>query len=250
MPSLNPRGVLDGLVAKAYFPGRKIVAVSLEAEEGAIRPVVELCSRLGIGLLSMIVQTHPGRGSTSITVFLDLTSVMINGSTLLREIRRLPEVRHAEMVDLPLTHGEARLVAFTLADMDRLFSLLREAGSGGLAIMYHMGFRAGQALADKIGSYYGDGLRATRHMLLYYESLGHGRYVLKEYFEGRRCRVVVEELVECVNSKTGAPSSQLFRGVLAGFLSELWGKKVDVKEVKCVAAGDPHCEFLAEAKTR
>jgi predicted hydrocarbon binding protein len=35
-------------------------------------------------------------------------------------------------------------------------------------------------------------------------------------------------------------------GYIAGFLEEAWKKSVKVKEVKCIAAGDPHCLFEVE----
>lgn len=35
-------------------------------------------------------------------------------------------------------------------------------------------------------------------------------------------------------------------GYIAGFLEEAWRKSVKVKEVKCIAAGDPNCLFEVE----
>ncbi|MBI5653102.1 MAG: hypothetical protein HZC40_22055 [Chloroflexi bacterium] len=35
-------------------------------------------------------------------------------------------------------------------------------------------------------------------------------------------------------------------GYIAGFLEEAWKKSVKVKEIKCIAAGDPHCLFEIE----
>ena len=37
--------------------------------------------------------------------------------------------------------------------------------------------------------------------------------------------------------------SQWVRDLIAGFASKYFGKKVNVIEMKCIAKGDPYCEF-------
>jgi len=37
-------------------------------------------------------------------------------------------------------------------------------------------------------------------------------------------------------------------GFIAGWLEEIWGRKVDGKELKCLAKGDPYCEFELKLK--
>ena len=55
----------------------------------------------------------------------------------------------------------------------------------------------------------------------------------------------LERLWECEIQKglVDKPASHLFRGILAGFFEKLLGKKVAVKETKCIALGDPYCQF-------
>ena len=152
------------------------------------------------------------------------------------------------MIDLPWTHGEARLVSFTLAEMHHLLGMLRELGTGGEAIMYHMGYRAGAALAEKLTGYYETGRQALECLLLFHESLGRGRFRIREYREGEVCIVEARELVECIGVVSDRPTSHMFRGLLAGFLSKLWGVDVKVVETTCIATGDPYCEFLARPR--
>ncbi len=234
-------------VRRRYFPERRVVLVSLELEavsDYALEPL-RLFSRHGIRMLSCIVQSHPNRGSVHASLFLDLTDSSTDPAELLVELRAIPHVRRAELLDLPLTHGEARLVVFTLREVHSLFSMLRELGAGGEAIMYHMGLRAGEALAESLSRCFESGRRALEYLLLYHESLGHGRFELERYVDRAYCRVVVRELMECLGVGSERPNSQLFRGLLAGFLSKIWGEKVRVVESKCIARGDPYCEFEA-----
>ena len=234
-------------VKRRYFPERRVVLVSVELEDQpdyALEPL-RLFSRHGVRMLSCIVQSHPDRASVHASLFLDLADSSIDPAELLAELRAIPHVRKAELLDLPFTHGEARLVVFTLREMHSLFRMLRELGGGGLAIMYHMGLGAGEALAESLSQCFESRRRALEYLLLYHESLGHGRFELKKYIDRAYCRVVARELAECLGVSSGKPSSQLFRGVLAGFLSRLWRTRVYVKETRCVAKGDPYCEFEA-----
>ncbi len=238
------------MIKKKYFPERKIVVVSVKLEgvaDYALEPT-KFFSKHGIRMLSCIVQSHPDRRLIHSTIFLDLTESDLTPEEMLSRLRLIPHVKQLEVLDLPLTHGEARLAVFTLEDIHYLFGMLRELGDGGLAIMYHMGFRAGEALAEKIFSYFNDNRRSLEYMLLYNESLGRGIFKLEEFIDKKYCRIRVRELLECLSVKSSNPNSHIFRGMLAGFLAKLWGREVEVKETKCIAIGDPHCEFEVRAE--
>ncbi|RLE87764.1 MAG: hypothetical protein DRJ49_06005 [Thermoprotei archaeon] len=237
-------------IREIYFPDRKIVVTSVELESGInnIINILKSLSEHGINILSCILQAHPDRPLVQTTLFLDLTDADIVSEEVSSLLRATSYVKRIELLDLPLNHGEARLVVFTLEDIHYLFGMLRELGNGGLAIMYHMGFRAGKALAERILSYFKDSKRSLMYTLLYNESLGHGKFKLEEYIERAYCRIVARELSECLEVKSDKPNSQLFRGILAGCISKLWDEEVEVKETKCIAMGDPYCEFEVEIK--
>jgi len=69
-------------------------------------------------------------------------------------------------------------------------------------------------------------------------------------FDEEKPRLVVRlrDLFECrlFKGRKNKPNSHFMRGILAGILEELFGVKIKVKEEKCVAMGDPYCEFVAE----
>lgn len=54
-----------------------------------------------------------------------------------------------------------------------------------------------------------------------------------------------KKLWECEIQKgfVDKPSSHFTRGVLAGFFRSFMGKGLVVKETKCIAVGDPYCQF-------
>ena len=238
---------VETILGEKYFPERKIVltVIEFEGEEDFAAEPVSIFSKHNVRMLSSVIQSHPDRGAVRASLFLDLTEASIGKEDLIHLLRSLPHVKRIEVVDIPFTHGEARLVAFTLKEIHDLFSMLRELDGAGIAIIYHMGFRAGEALARRLSDVFRDNRRKLEYLLLYYESLGHGRFRLKSYMEGTYCRVLAWELSECMGVKSGSPNSHLFRGLLAGFLSNIWEGEVQVLETRCIAIGDPYCEFEA-----
>lgn len=68
---------------------------------------------------------------------------------------------------------------------------------------------------------------------------------------GRQAVVAVRDLFECLpfQGKMAEPSSHLFRGYLAGVLTQLMENRVTVREVDCIAKGNPQCT-IARRKRR
>jgi len=120
-----------------------------------------------------------------------------------------------------------------------------------------------------------DRFGSAGEVFLYYEGFGTGALIYEDYvkvgvkrediwkflsaamFAGgalSRMEVKLEEpmtikIWDCLECEVGKGSrkcfSQWVRGLIAGFASKYFGKKVDVIEVKCIAKGDPYCEFMA-----
>lgn len=57
-------------------------------------------------------------------------------------------------------------------------------------------------------------------------------------------KVIIIDSFESRTRKTTQPCCHFFKGFLAGFLSELFGKTIEVAEEKCAGKGDEHCEFV------
>ncbi|RLF10226.1 MAG: hypothetical protein DRJ98_06565 [Thermoprotei archaeon] len=56
------------------------------------------------------------------------------------------------------------------------------------------------------------------------------------------------DLFECVPVKyqKEKPNSEFFRGILSGGLSVIFDKVLLAVETKCIAKGDPYCEFVVK----
>jgi len=76
------------------------------------------------------------------------------------------------------------------------------------------------------------------------ESMNWGKISFPEAdLEHGKGKIKVLNSFESLTQKCTQPSCHFFRGFLAGFLSELFGRDILLSEVKCVGRGDDYCEF-------
>jgi len=76
-------------------------------------------------------------------------------------------------------------------------------------------------------------------------SSGGGEIVGYNIEKDRKIILKVNRLFECelYKGRIDKPISYFSRGVFIGFFRELLGKKLDIRETKCIALGDQYCEF-------
>ncbi|MBO3808288.1 MAG: 4-vinyl reductase [Candidatus Brockarchaeota archaeon] len=65
--------------------------------------------------------------------------------------------------------------------------------------------------------------------------------------ETGKAQLRVYESCECeIGKGSEQPYSQIVRGMLAGFFSLLFGKEAKTTETRCIAKGDPYCEYTVK----
>ena len=139
---------------------------------------------------------------------------------------------------------EAVLMAFPLGEMRNIFSMFGELGSGGEALAYHMGVKAGENLYQRMASQYKDHKEILEHFLMFNEGLGRGSFKIQEYQEGKHCTIQITDfLLEYLGTSDVRIGNSMFRGLLAGLFTKLWNTPVKVQETKCITKGEPYCEF-------
>ncbi len=235
-------------IHRPYHPKRRIIVLTIETvARHFLENVVEISRILqvyDIKLLSCIIDSHPHEERSYATIFLDLSSTNIQPTKLIEEVRKINGVTYAAYTEIPLTHGTAHLVTFTLHDM---FSLIdaahRRFGNIGKVFLFHEGHEVGTRKAEELMAVF-KAEEAIKHMLHWIQSLGWGRVELIECTPSIRCLLRIRNLFECAGVKSEEPRSHLFRGFLAGFFSKVWNRQVSVVETRCIAKGDPYCEFL------
>lgn len=234
---------------KKYYPERKLFLLTLEiALPLDIEKISDRLIRFNIKLLTTLIQANPEHNTANITVILDYTDATITPASHVILLRQMPKVKNVRLINMPLAYGEARMVALPIRFFHQIFKLLRQLGATGLSLMYNMGYLAGRERAQIFKQITDSDEELLRIFLSYEAALGTGRFTLKSYTPRKRCVLEAYDLYECVGVKSNESNSHLFRGLLAGFLAELWGREVMVVETECIAKGDEACVFEARAR--
>jgi predicted hydrocarbon binding protein len=127
-----------------------------------------------------------------------------------------------------------------------ILGLRKQLGAAGEALLYHIGLNNGKGTWAALKNLIGGKVELLPQYLKYWMFVA-GASVVKEVIinmEKKRAVVRVENNYECeLGRGAGKPFSNFHRGVFAGIFSELLGSERSV-ETKCIAAGDPYCEFV------
>lgn len=200
----------------------------------------------------------------TVLAFLDFTYSGASPEELAEEARKLGFVEEVKIIE-PKVEG---LIADTLSNplkMDGDVAVIfRDVGLKGLlvgvrerfgsaaeAMLYYFGVEAGRELGKrhmKMGEVLSvvDRLRIYRDISVsMFNCSGYGLMEAIELSEKPPYALIrVHNCFECrLGLGTNKPFSQLVRGMIAGVLTELLNAKMHAVETKCVAKGDPYCEF-------
>jgi len=234
----------SGGLKKRYFPERRICVMSFElgSDVSQIIDSLKLFYSEKIDVLSCVVQGHPGYPYVNGVIFLDLSESSISSNELEKKVRTLGYASRFAIIEREFTHGEARIIAFPLEDLHSILESIRNMGEPGYALLYHLGLNMGKNYAKKISLFFSK-YNLLKYLLLCYQGMGFGEFYVSKYVEEKESVIEAKDLFECIGAVSDEPNSHLFRGILSGIFSELWGGKVEVVEEKCIAKGDSKCVF-------
>jgi len=153
-----------------------------------------------------------------------------------------------DTIHFPLTIGGRRAIVLRKPIFEALIKGFREKfGSVSEAFLYYIGYEIGK---EALKSHYQMSVNKNSEELVrlseaLFKAVGWGRLRILEYSSSDCFAIaIVEKSFECeLAGKTNKPYSQFIRGALAGWFSEMTGKKCSAEETKCIAKGDPYCEF-------
>jgi len=244
--------------------GREVVqfCISLKNVPGALGQVAGELAKRGVNILSGYMSAHPGEELGYVAFFADITDAAVGLEELVSALRQLDmvaelEVHEAEVpglivdaVHFPLLFLGQEAVIIDLRMIGHMFSRLDEVfGTGASVILYEMGMRAGKVIVEEVAEC---GI-PEKDMMKVIAAMGVARgWGITEIlsWDPKAARLVLRiwENFECkpLAGRKRKPHSHLMRGLIAGIVSRLTGQPVKVREVKCLAKGDPYCEFVTE----
>jgi len=252
----SPRGVVCG--DRELF----LYTVRLADVPGALNQVLEIFTSYGVNVVSVYTtesRYFMNRDSVEVNIIVDLTGKHFSPAqlersllllTVVKEVRvtgkQLPDMLVDE-IHFPLMLVDERAVIFRLSALSELIhGFKRQLGQAGDALLYHVGLNMGRGVWSALKNMVGVNKELLPSYLKYWMLLHSTAKVLDISidWENRKAVVRVEGNYECeIGKGHGKPFSNLHRGVWAGIFSELFGAETSV-ETKCIAAGDPYCEFV------
>jgi predicted hydrocarbon binding protein len=237
------------------------VVLETIVERGVVRRLAEMAENAGIIIrFIQFSNIEPHDSLAKAIAFLDFSETSINPEEALRLVRKQPFVKNARLITpnsvgilydnffFPLVVGKRRAVIFRRRVYESLFKGIREKfGTAGEAMLYYQGFAIGQrtcqAHKEDIGTEEPETLVSLGKA--YFRTVGWGVIdVVNLNVEKGEAQVRIYGSFECESGKDSeAPYGQFIRGILAGFFTGIFGEEAKAVETKCIATGDPYCEY-------
>ena len=253
------------------FPGRMIYGfhISLEPrtiyETEILERMTNLISSRNISIVHMYTCLNLMEESYCI-IYIDLTDRDdVSVEELVQALRRTPLVTDVKLIRplfrgftfdphiFPLMKNDRRIIVLgRLAYEGFIKQGRRDMGSGFNTVLYIVGFDIGSNIFKEICNVIG---RWRIEDLLnwgsaIFQEMGYGRMkIISWNSEVKEAAIRVYDSFECELFKgSGRCESHLVRGIIAGWFSELFEKELIAVETKCIAKGDPYCEFEVKSK--
>ncbi len=244
----------------AYHPDKLIVCVSI-----SINPKVEnFLATLGeiahqicrSGIPVLFVKMSRPKPDTKImaSIFLDATNRLNVVKSVVERMKSIKFVDEVKLIE-PIARGftidntpryltllDERVVMLGRPCYEALIKGLREKfGSGHKAYLYYVGLEMGRYIYNKLKSMAKEQDDIIPIYQAMFRHLGFGTLEI----DLRTRKAIVKDSFECELFKgSNECEGHLVRGMLSGFLSSMLKKEVTTTEIKCIARGDPHCEYV------
>ena len=246
------------LLRAIYLPGKSIVGLHIfcvntpETIYGLSKFLVKHNAKL---LYANILAKN---GNAELTVFLDITDATEPIDRIVDEISSLDFVRKVSIINplfkgliidsvhFPILLMGKRAWIVSGAVLKGLFKDFKESfGDAGRVFLYHLGVGIGRDLYETYKEYVSSSLDMLELIKAFSKALGWGIIEEIRLLAYGKYRVRVRHNLECeVCKPSNRPCGDFSRGILTGFFGKILGRKVYVEEIKCIAKGDPYCEFI------
>ncbi|MDW8040796.1 MAG: V4R domain-containing protein [Nitrososphaerota archaeon] len=252
-----------------FDENQKIYGLALESkvEKGNLRRLTELADSFGITIrFIQFSMEEAGKPTVNAVAFLDFSrakatpeealEILTNSYDFVKSAKIIKPQGKGVVFDdyfFPLVAAGERAVVFRKSVYEALFNGVKEKfGTAGEAMLYYQGFSVGTEISNQYlkiakSNKIEDLVEVAKAINM---TLGWGvvDYVSIDPEKGY-AKLRIHRSFECeIGEGKGKPQSQFYRGAIAGIFASFFGKDVEVKEAKCIAIGDPYCEFEVKAR--
>ncbi|MCS7110537.1 MAG: hypothetical protein NZ956_03600 [Candidatus Caldarchaeum sp.] len=252
----SPRAILCGERELYHF------VVELKDEPGALVQVLSVFASYGLNLVNLYTTEsnyEARRETTEVNLFVDFTGTRFSPEQVVKSLSLLNVVKQARYygkqlpnmivdgIHFPTTiMGERIIIYREYSYTSLIHGIRRQLGTGGEALLYHIGYNIGKGSGVRLKKLLQGRYDLVGEYLKYWMLIHSAARIteIKIDIDKKKVLIRAEDNYECKTGLNhGKPFSHLFRGNLAGILEEILGIRTLV-ETKCIAAGDPYCEFV------
>ncbi|MEM3673661.1 MAG: V4R domain-containing protein [Candidatus Bathyarchaeia archaeon] len=244
---------------------RRIYGVAIESTigNGALRKLSELAENLDITIRYIQCSMESvDKPTVTAIAFLDFSQSKTSPEKAMKILKSQKYVKKAQLINpsnkiiydscfFPITLEGERVIIFRKSVYEALLDGIRKKfGSAGEAMLYYQGFSIGFEIYDEYvkiakSERLEDLIEVAKAVNM---TLGWG-IVDKVKVDVKKgiAKFRIYDNFECeLGENNGRPYSQFYRGAIAGIFTRFFGKDVEVTETRCIAKGDPYCEFVVK----
>lgn len=247
-------------------PGEKCVQICLFLKDvpGALAKAALLLAEAKVNVKTgstFYLHEYPNAGVWS--SFLDFSRATKSPQQVLEELKGLDIVLDArleepkptpfESIHFPVLHATTRALILPIgmfwALWDGFERILQH--SGLKAVLYNAGKEIGEHAAKKLSRMFNiEGKELVQALAQVGKATGWGITEFSSInMKKHSATIIVKECFEAVAWRKKPYSvCHWTRGYLAGYMSTVFRKPVEAAETKCMAKGDPYCEFKIQRK--
>lgn len=228
-------------------------------QKGILYELSKILFENNIGILYISFTRNSPDTDMGILLFLDLTDSSISVKETKKLLASVKHVKNVYIIEpfediivdtffFPITLLGERAIILRKPFFESFISeVQKKMGRGGSAVLYHIGYYIGSHVYDSHKRIIGnDPQKILNFGKIIYKNVGYG--IMKELKIKKEGIITLKILnnFECeINKNLNLENkeSHFMRGILAGWFEKYLGKKVMVKETKCIARGDDYCEY-------
>ena len=254
----------------ARLPGRKLLGLFLEVENkpGVLAKISRVIADMHINILHVTITTpvREVKPTVPVLMFIDITNSVASVKDIVESLSSLDVVRKvqvsrpiwdgvlADEYHFPIVVDEVRAIIMTLPVLEGLIAVIQRH-EGLRALLWYQGLEVGIRVTKMYRTLYG--VKTLRDLLKLFQaralSMGWARLEIVRVDEVTGIVVLrMYDNWECSIIKSWGPRDKpqntFIRGLIAGILKEFYGVDYEVIETKCIAKGDPYCEFHARPR--
>lgn len=256
------------LFAIDFKPTAKLAQFSIEMRNvvGALQEQTDSVGKHGVNILSGF-HDAPLSAETGVwSFFADFTKADIEPEALATELsshrsvlkvhcKRSEDGFITDTMHFPVEVGKERAIivraSILVSILERIKAIFGPESRSAQVILHQIGEAGAQRVFESVRTMTGPDFikNNVARALSLFTAVGWGIIDVKTVnLEGKTAEVHVEAGFESADSRNTSSTARchFIRGLLTGWFSQLFERKIGVTETQCIAKGDPACVFLVK----